>query len=99
MSHTGFFGGSYKVCQGAFRQAGLVDVDSLEDLQAAAQALALQPEARGPRLAMISNGAGTMVQAMDLMDKYGLTMHDLEPETVERALAYVTALARGLDLG
>ena len=84
MSHTGFFGGSYKVCQGAFRQAGLIDVDSLEELQAAAQALALQPEARGPRLAMISNGAGTMVQAMDLMNAYGLTMHDLEPETVER---------------
>jgi 3-hydroxypropionyl-CoA synthetase (ADP-forming) len=84
MSHTGFFGGSYKVCQGAFRQAGVIDVDSLEALEAAVQALALQPEARGPRLAMISNGAGTMVQAMDLMEKYGLTMRDLEPETVER---------------
>jgi 3-hydroxypropionyl-CoA synthetase (ADP-forming) len=87
MSHTGFFGGSYKVTRGAFRQAGLIDVDSLEELEAAAQALALQPEAGGPRLAMISNGAGTMVQAMDLMDTYGLTMHDLEPETVERLKA------------
>jgi 3-hydroxypropionyl-CoA synthetase (ADP-forming) len=87
MSHTGFFGGSYKVVRGAFQQAGLIDVDSLEELEAAAQALALQPEARGPRLAMISNGAGTMVQAMDLMGNYGLTMDDLEPETVERLKA------------
>jgi 3-hydroxypropionyl-CoA synthetase (ADP-forming) len=87
MSHTGFFGGSYKVCQGAFRQAGLIDVDSLEELEAAAQALALQPQAGGPRLAMISNGAGTMVQAMDLMDAYDLNMHDLEAETVERMQA------------
>jgi 3-hydroxypropionyl-CoA synthetase (ADP-forming) len=88
MSHTGFFGGSYKVCQGAFRQAGLIDVDSLEELQAAALALALQPEARGPRLAMISNGAGTMVQAMDLMEAYGLAMQDLKPETVARLQAF-----------
>jgi 3-hydroxypropionyl-CoA synthetase (ADP-forming) len=87
MSHTGFFGGSYKVSRGAFRQAGLIDVDSLEELEAAAQALALQPEAQGPRLAMISNGAGTMVQAMDLMHTYGLTMQDLEPETIERLKA------------
>jgi 3-hydroxypropionyl-CoA synthetase (ADP-forming) len=87
MSHTGFFGGSHKVCQGAFRQAGLIDVDSMEELLAAAKALALQPEAKGPRLSMISNGAGTMVQAMDLMHDYGLTMQDLEPATIERLQA------------
>lgn len=87
MSHTGFFGGSHKVSQGAFRQAGLIDVDSMEELLAAAKALALQPEAGGPRLSMISNGAGTMVQAMDLMHEYGLTMQDLAPATVERLQA------------
>lgn len=82
VSHTGFFGGSHKVCQGAFRQARLIDVDSMEELLAAAKALALQPEASGPRVAMISNGAGTMVQAMDLLDEYGLAMPDLDPTTV-----------------
>jgi len=87
LSHTGFFGGSYKVCQGAFRQAGLIDVDSIEELAAAAEALALQPEARGPRVAMISNGAGTMVQAMDLLEEYGLTMPEISPATAENLKA------------
>jgi 3-hydroxypropionyl-CoA synthetase (ADP-forming) len=88
ISHTGFFGGSHAVCRGAFRQAGLLEVDSMEELLAAAKALAMQPEARGPRVAMISNGAGTLVQAIDLLDEYGLSMPALSPETV-RSLAAV----------
>ena len=83
MSHTGFFGGSHKVCQGAFRQAGLIEVDSIEELAAAAKALAKQPEARGPRVAMISNGAGSMIQAIDLLPSYGLTLPDLTAQTAQ----------------
>lgn len=84
MSHTGFFGGSYGVAAGAFQQAGIIPVDSCEELAAVARALAMQPRARGSRLAMISNGAGTMVQAMDLMEGTHLTMPPLAPETVSR---------------
>lgn len=58
MSHTGFFGGSYDVAAGAFRQAGIIAVDSCEELAAVARALAMQPRARGTGIAMISNGAG-----------------------------------------
>ncbi len=86
ISHTGFFGGSHAVCRGAFRQAGLVEVDSVEELIAAAKALALQPEARGSRIGMISNGAGTMVQAIDLLQDYGLSMPPLSPHTVAHLL-------------
>jgi 3-hydroxypropionyl-CoA synthetase (ADP-forming) len=84
ISHTGFFGGSYDLCRGAFKQAGLIAVDSLEELYAVAKALALQPPAGGPRVAMISNGAGTMVQAIDLLEQYGLAMASLAPYTVEK---------------
>jgi 3-hydroxypropionyl-CoA synthetase (ADP-forming) len=84
MSHTGFFGGSYEVARGAFRQAGLVVVDSNEELLAASKALAMQPLARGPRVAMISNGAGSMVQGIDLLRNYNLEMPEISPETVKR---------------
>jgi 3-hydroxypropionyl-CoA synthetase (ADP-forming) len=83
MSHTGFFGGSYGVVQGAFRQAGMIPVDSMEELMAVAKALAMQPRARGNRVSMISNGAGSMVQGIDLLKSYGLEMPDLAPETVK----------------
>jgi len=84
ISHTGFFGGTYGVSEGAFKQAGLIAVDSSEELYAVAKALALQPHPRGARVAMISNGAGTMVQAMDLLEEYGLEMVPLAAESIAR---------------
>jgi 3-hydroxypropionyl-CoA synthetase (ADP-forming) len=84
MSHTGFFGGSYSVAQGAFKQAGIIGVDSYEELVATTKALAMQPRAKGPRVAMISNGAGTMVQGIDLLKSYALEMPELSPESLRR---------------
>ncbi len=84
ISHTGFFGGSYGVALGAFRQAGVVPVDSIEELLAVTKALAMQPLARGNRIAMISNGAGTMVQGIDLLKPNGLEIPDLSPESLAR---------------
>ncbi len=84
ISHTGFFGGSYSVVQGAFKQAGLIAVDSYEELVATAKALAMQPPAKGPRVAMISNGAGTMVQGIDLLKSYDLEIPELSPESLRK---------------
>jgi 3-hydroxypropionyl-CoA synthetase (ADP-forming) len=83
LSHTGYFGGTYGVSLGAFRQAGIIAVDSIEELNAAAKALAMQPRALGRRVAMISNGAGSMVQAMDLFEPYGLAVPPLTQQTVD----------------
>lgn len=82
LSHTGFFGGSYGVVQGAFRQSGMIPVNSMEELMAVSKALIKQPKAPGNRVAMISNGAGSMVQGIDLLKIYGLVMPDLAAETL-----------------
>jgi 3-hydroxypropionyl-CoA synthetase (ADP-forming) len=82
LSHTGFFGGSYGVVQGCFRQAGMIPVDTMEELMAVSKALVMQPKARGNRVSMISNGAGSMVQGIDLLKPLGLEMPDLAPETL-----------------
>jgi len=87
-SHTGAYGGSYGVCEGAFNQAGILAVDSFEELVAASKALSMQPPARGSAIAMISNGAGPMVNAMDLMDRYGLTMATVSPDAIEKMEAH-----------
>ena len=84
VSHTGFFGGLYNVYAGAFKQAGLIAVDSYPELVAASKALAMQPRAKGNGIAMISNGAGSMVQGIDLMADYGLVMKALAESTVRR---------------
>jgi 3-hydroxypropionyl-CoA synthetase (ADP-forming) len=82
MSHTGFFGGTYGVAQGAFRQAGMIPVDSMDELLAVTKALAMQPKAPGNRVSMISNGAGSMVQGIDLLKSNGLEIPDLSQDTV-----------------
>ncbi len=89
LSHTGFFGGTYAPWRGLLRQAGAVAVDSFEELLAVAKALSMQPRARGRRVAMISNGAGPMVQAMDLFPEGSLA--ELEPATVEKMRAHYPA--------
>ena len=84
LTHTGFFAGSYRVAEGAFRQAGLIAVDSYEELVAVSKALALQPRARGNRVAMIGNGIGTTVQALDILAAAGLELATLAPATILR---------------
>jgi 3-hydroxypropionyl-CoA synthetase (ADP-forming) len=84
LTHTGFFAGSYKVVEGAFRQAGLIAVDSYEELVAVSKALALQSRARGNRVAMIGNGIGTTVQALDILAEAGLELAILAQATIDR---------------
>lgn len=87
MSHTGFFGGTYGPCLGAFAQAGVVVVDSVGELFAAGKALCMQPAVAGNGVAMISNGAGPMVQAIDQFTRAGLRLAELSPSTRERLAA------------
>jgi len=82
LSHTGFLGGSHRVWEGAFNQAGIIAVDSFEELHAASKALAMQPRAQGRRVAMMSNGAGTMIQAIDLFPEYGLELAPVSEDTL-----------------
>ena len=87
-SHTGSLGGSNAIIQGAFRQAGIISVESYQELAAAAKALAWQPAARGPRVAMVSNGAGPMIGAIDQFEKYGLELGTVTEETLKEMLSH-----------
>lgn len=51
---------------------------------AVSKALALQPLAGGNRVAMIGNGIGTTVQALDILATAGLDLAVLAPTTVDR---------------
>ena len=73
-SHTGSLGGSNAIIMGAFKQAGIISVDSYQELAAVAKALTWQPGARGNRAAMTSNGAGPMIGAIDHFDRMGLRL-------------------------
>jgi len=82
-SHTGSLGGSNAIIMGAFKQAGIISVDSYQELAAAAKALAWQPPAKGNRAAMCSNGAGPMIGGIDHFERLGLELGKVTPKTLK----------------
>jgi acetyltransferase len=79
-SHTGALAGSDPVFDAAVRRAGMLRVDTLEDLFDAAQTLARVPGWRGPRLAVLTNGGGAGVLAADTLG--GGELATLSPATL-----------------
>jgi len=80
-SHTGSLGGSYAVVKGALDQAGIISVDSYEEMTAALKALTWQPVPNSGRVAMVTNGAGPIIAAIDHFERLGLQVAELSEET------------------
>jgi len=83
-SHTGSLGGSNAIIMGVFKQAGIISVDSYQELVGVLKALAWQPPAKGNRVAMTSNGAGPMIGGIDQLERSGLTIGKLSPELLKK---------------
>lgn len=80
-SHTGSLGGSYNVVKGAFDQAGIISVDSYEELTGSLKALTWQPVPKGNRIAMVTNGAGPIIAAIDHFERLGLRIAEIGDQT------------------
>jgi len=87
-SHTGSLGGSNAIVMGAFKQAGIISVDSYQELVGVLKALAWQPPAKGNRVAMTSNGAGPMIGGIDQLERLGLTIGKLSPPILKKIKAH-----------
>src|SRR5215831_5638689 len=81
MSHTGSLGGSYAVVKGALDQAGIISVNSYEELTGSLKALIWQPVPNGNRVAMVSNGAGPVIAAIDHFEELGLVIAEISEAT------------------
>ncbi len=102
ISHTGFLSGTYNLSRGIFNQAGLMSVDSFEELVAASKALAMQKRADGNRVLAVTDGAGTVIQAVDRMEKKKiLKMAELTEESkryLEEKLPAYAIIKNPIDL-
>lgn len=71
-SHTGAMAGEDAVYEAAFRRAGMLRVHDIGDLFGAVETLGLGRTPAGDRLAVLTNGGGIGVMAMDaLLDRGG----------------------------
>ena len=92
-SHTGSLAGSDEVYSAAFKQAGIIRVEDIDDLFDSALALSVQPAPKGKRVGIISNGGGASIIASDACERMGLDIPGLEPETRERIKELVSGFA------
>ena len=75
-SHTGALAGSDIVVDAAIRRAGMLRVDTLQELFMAAQTLARLRDNRSECLTIMTNGGGGGVMAADAAARAGVTLFD-----------------------
>ncbi|MFA6374360.1 MAG: CoA-binding protein [Candidatus Paceibacterota bacterium] len=82
-THTGSMVGDYETYQAVFKQAGLVEVDSLEELLDAGKALSFEKKCRNG-IGIVTNGGGLGVLAVDFCEKLGVEVSELKKETIDK---------------
>lgn len=100
-SHTGALAGAYDVHACAFERAGIVMVDTLEDLFDAAAVLGSVRTGTGDRLAIVTNGGGAGVLTVDALDGAGASLATLSSDTLanlETAMPAGWSRANPVDL-
>ena len=83
-SHTGSLTGSDGVLDAAFQRAGVLRVDSIQDLFNMSEVLAKQPRPKGNRLCIVTNAGGPGVLATDALSKGGGKLSKVSPEAMAK---------------
>jgi acetyltransferase len=101
MTHTGALAGSDAVYDAAFRRAGLLRVFDLDELFAAAETLGHPTPLSGKRLAILTNGGGVGVLAVDRLADFGGELANISPQTMKNldaALPPIWSRANPIDI-
>jgi acetyl coenzyme A synthetase (ADP forming)-like protein len=92
-SHTGALASSDTGVRALFRQAGVIRVDTIEELFDTANLLANQPVPAGSRVGIVTNAGGPGILAADALEDHGLVLPELSEELRERIGAKLAAEA------
>jgi acetyltransferase len=92
-SHTGSLAGSEQAYEAAFRQAGVLRAESMEEMFDMALALGYQPSLAGDQIGIITNAGGPGILATDALERNGMNLARLELETVRALNDYLPSAA------
>ncbi len=84
VSHTGSLAGSEKVFDAALNQAGVIRVDSPNELLDVAEAFSRCKKPAGNRIAILTDGGGHGVMATDTAEQFGLNAFVLSEATQQK---------------
>ncbi len=87
VSHTGSLAGSEKVFDAALNQAGVIRVDSPNELLDVGEAFSRCKKPKGNRIAILTDGGGHGVMATDTAERFGLDAFVLSEVTQQKIRA------------
>ncbi len=96
-SHTGSMAGDDAVADEAFREAGAIRCEGLEDMFDMARIFSWENAPRGPKIAIISNAGGLGVISADAIVKEGLQLANLSRKTLEKLHEKLPSVASALN--
>jgi acetyltransferase len=79
-SHTGALAGNAELYSAMFKQAGIIEVESIEELFDTAKTLSWQPKCNNG-IAIITNGGGAGILTADYCNKYNILLPSLSSQT------------------
>ena len=88
-SHTGSLAGSEQAYRAAFSQAGVIRVDSMQELFDVALAIGYQPSLPGDRIAIVTNAGGPGILATDALEHAGMVLARFENDTINSLFRYL----------
>lgn len=96
-SHTGSLAGSQTAYTTAFRQAGVIEVNSLRTLLQTAMALDFQPLPKNNQAVIFTNAGGPAALLSDSLDAHGLKLADLTEEAQQQLKAGLNPAAQTMN--
>lgn len=100
-SHTGALAATEVAVEAMFRKAGVIQVNTIEEMFDLALGLVSQPLPRGPRVGILTNAGGPGVMAADACVGWGLSVPVLSQETQDKLREFLpeeAALTNPVDM-
>lgn len=92
-SHTGAVSGRYEAYEAAFRKAGVIEVESYEELKDACKVLNRYSLTEGRRVLIITDGGGIGISIADACEEAGLSVPEISLEAVTKLKEKLPAFA------
>lgn len=100
-SHTGALATAEVTSEALFTQAGIIRIDTLEELFDVANLLSHQPVPRGRRVAILTNGGGPGIMTADACASRGLELPTVSQKTLDglkKSLPPRSSLSNPIDM-
>ncbi|MGD0821447.1 MAG: acetate--CoA ligase family protein [Desulfomonilia bacterium] len=92
-SHTGALSGPDHLYTALFEQAGVIGVESIEEVYKVGWALASQPRIKGRRIAVLTNSGGPGTGIANTCDRLGLEVREFSPILQEKVSQFLPSQA------